>query len=346
MRAILLSQSGPPENLVVADLPIPTATTTSVVVRIRATGVCYRDIVERRGGFAFAKRPVVPGHEWAGDIVEVGGDVTAFAIGDRVVNLHRAACGACPACSGGHESRCRRALEVFGLTIDGGYAEYVRAPVGCLVRLPDAVSYEHGCFLNCTAGVALRALRTVAAVAKGETVLITGASGGVGVHAVQVAKLLGAKVIAVTGNEAKVPMLESVGADTVIVSGPTEIHTKVKRSTGGQGVDVALDCVGEPTLNASLRSLQPGGRLVVVGNVTADRWEINAGYLILGELSVHGSAGANRSDLEQVLRWTAEGELRPMVHAIWDLACAAQAHHALESHGVTGRIVLRPDPPP
>lgn len=344
MRAILLSESGPPENLVVADLPTPQAKAGSVVVRIHATGVCYRDIVERRGGFAFAKRPVVPGHEWAGEIVEIGEAVTGFAVGDRVVNLHRAACGSCTACLGGHESRCRRALEVFGLTVDGGYAEYVRAPVGCLVHLPHAVSYEHGCFLNCTAGVSLRALRTVASVQPGESVLVTGASGGVGLHAVQIAKLLGAKVIAVTGNEAKAAMLESVGADIVIVSGPNEIHNAVKRRTGGLGVDVALDCVGEPTLNASLRSLQSGGRLVVVGNVTADRWEINAGYLILGELSVHGSAGANRSDLEQVLQWTAEGRLRPMVHAIWDLGEAARAHRVLESHGVTGRIVLRPDP--
>lgn len=342
MHAIVLHACGGPERLQYEAREPPNARPGWVVVKVHAEGVCYRDIVERRGGFAFIKQPVVPGHEWAGEIVEIGAGVIDFAIGDRVVNLHRAACGACEACRRGHETRCRAALEVFGLSVDGGYAQLVAAPVGCLVRLPAEIPFAAACFLNCTAGVALRALRSVARVVAGERVLVTGASGGVGAHAIQIAKVLGAHVIAATSNDAKRESLRDLGADTVVVSAAADLHRAVKRETAGTGVDVVLDCVGTPTLNASLRSLRAGGRLVVVGNVTGDRWEVNPGFVILAELQIMGSAGCNRDDLEQVLAWVAQGRVRPIIAEQLPLSAAAEAHRRLERQGVTGRIVLLP----
>jgi D-arabinose 1-dehydrogenase-like Zn-dependent alcohol dehydrogenase len=313
-----------------------------VIVRVAACGVCYRDIVERRGGFAFQKRPVVPGHEFAGEVVALGEGVTDVAIGQRVVNLHRAPCGSCEACTSGHETRCRRAFEVFGLSIDGAYAEHVLAPTGCLVPLPDAIGFEQACFLNCTAAVSLRALRTAAALREGEDVLVTGASGGVGLHAMQVAKALGARVLAATSSMAKAETLRRFGADEIVVAQDLAFHKSVKRMTGGRGVAVALDCVGAPTFNASLRSLAPGGRLIVLGNVDTERCELNAGYLILGELTVRGSAGSNRTDLEQVLRWVERGIVRPALAQTLPLAEAADAHRRLEERGAEGRLVLVP----
>lgn len=342
MHAVVLHSCGGPEQLQIESREPPNARPGWVVVKVHAEGVCYRDIVERRGGFAFIKQPVIPGHEWAGEIVELGADVDAFAVGDRVVNLHRAACGRCEPCREGHQTRCRAALEVFGLSVDGGYAQFVAAPAGCLVRLPSGIPYAQACFLNCTAGVALRALRGVAHVVAGEQVLVTGASGGVGAHAVQVAKALGAKVLAATTRESKREALRALGADDVIVSTPAELHRAVKRATAGAGVDVVLDCVGTPTLNASLRSLRAGGRLVVVGNVTSDRWEVNPGFVILAELQIMGSAGCNRDDLEQVLAWVADGRVRPIIAAQLPLSAAADAHRRLEQQAVTGRIVLLP----
>lgn len=342
MRAIVMRQTGDADRLVLEDVPTPEPRAGWVRVRVHAEGVCYRDIVERRGGFAFIKRPVVPGHEFAGTVDACGGGVTAFAVGDRVVNLHRASCGECSACTAGHETRCRRALEVFGLSVDGGYAEHVVAPVGCLVRLPEAIPYEQACFLNCTAAVALRALRTAARVQAGETVLVTGASGGVGIHAVQVAKALGARVLAATTSASKTEVLREHGVDEVLVAEPSALHHAVKRATGGSGVEVALDCVGTPTLNAALRSLRQGGRLVVLGNVTTERWEVNPGFLILGELEVHGSAGSNRADLEQVLAWVLEGKLRPVLQEVLPLERAAEAQRMLEDKRASGRVVLSP----
>jgi D-arabinose 1-dehydrogenase-like Zn-dependent alcohol dehydrogenase len=342
MRAIVLHTPGPADHLVLEELAAPELLSGHVLVRVRASGVCYRDLIDRQGGFPMMKLPVVPGHELAGEVVEVGDGVTGLAVGDRVVNLHRPPCGECRYCRAGHEPRCVRALFSYGMTADGTYAELCLAPEASLVKLPAGIPFEEACFLHCTAGVALRALRTRAALVEGETVLVTGASGGVGIHALQVAKALGAgRVVAVTSSPAKVEPLRAHGADDVVVSGDLAFHRDVKRRTDG-GADVALDCVGEPTLNASFRSLAPLGRAVILGNVTMGRYELNPGYAILNEVSIAGSAGCTREDLALVLRWVEEGTLRPVVADVLDLAAAADAHRRLEARGVTGRLVLRP----
>ena len=339
MRAVVLRETGPAENLRLEDWPRPAATPGHAVVRVRAAGVCYRDVVDRRGGFPFMKKPVIPGHELAGEVVEVGEGVANVAPGDRVVNIHRAPCGACEYCRAGHEPRCLRSAEVFGLTVDGCYAEHVLANAGCLVRLPDEVDFEHGCFLACTAGVALRGLRARAAARPGETVLVTGASGGVGLHALQVARALELRTVAVTTSPAKADALRAAGADEVVVSPDGAFHKAVR---GHGGVDIVLDCVGAPTLNASLRSLKPMGRLIVLGNVTIERAEVNPGLLILNELSIAGSSGCGTADLHAVLGWVREGKVRPILAGTLPLAEAAEAHRRLEAKAVTGRLVLTP----
>lgn len=342
MRAIVVNESGSADVLRPESAPEPTIRPGWVLVRVRAAGVCFRDVVERRGGFAFIKRPVIPGHEFAGEVLGVGPGVEGVREGDRVVNLHRAPCGHCSMCRAGHRPRCRRAAEVFGLSIDGSYAEAVLAPAGCLVHLPPEVSFEHGCFLNCTAAVALRALDTVAKVLPGERVLVTGASGGVGIHALQVAKALGARVLAVTRSSHKAGVLRSLGADEVLVCPEADFHKQAKRATDGLGVEVVLDCVGAPTLNASMRSLDVRGRLVLVGNVTPERFELNAGYAILSELQLLGSAGSSRDDLQRILEWVCDGRLTPVLAQTLPLARAAEAHRLLEAGSVVGRIVLTP----
>jgi acryloyl-coenzyme A reductase len=339
MRAVVLREVGPAENLRLEDWPRPAATPGHAVVRVRAAGVCHRDVVDRRGGFPFMKRPVVPGHELAGEVVEVGEGVAHVRVGDRVVNIHRAPCGECEYCRAGHEPRCLRSAEVFGLTVDGCYAEYVLAHAGCLVPLPAEVDFEHGCFLACTAGVALRGLRARAGARAGESVLVTGASGGVGLHALQVARVLGLRTWAVTSSPAKADALREAGADEVVVSEDGAFHKQVR---GRGGVDIVLDCVGAPTLNASVRSLKPMGRVVVLGNVTIERAEVNPGLLILSELSLAGSSGCSTSDLTDVLGWVREGRLRPVLAATLPLGEATEAHRRLEAKAVTGRLVLVP----
>lgn len=341
MRAIVIREPGGIERLELCELPSPVVGAGQVRVKVRGCGVCYRDLLDREGKYPFMKRPVVTGHELAGEIVEVGAGVSGFAVGDRVAVTHRPPCGECTRCRAGDEAGCEGSPISYGLTVDGGYAEEALVWAGSLVRVPPSVPLDQAAFLHCTAGVALRALRHHARLAAGETVVVTGASGGVGVHAIQVAKILGAKVVAVTSSASKVAALSALGADEVVLSPPDgAFHKEVLRRTSG--AQVALELVGAPTFNSSLRSLGRGGRLALVGNVTAERVEVNPGYLILRELSVSGSSSASRADLAEVLGWAASGRLSPIVAARMKLEEARAAQTRLAQKSVVGRIVLVP----
>jgi acryloyl-coenzyme A reductase len=338
MRAVVVREPGDFDKLELTEWERPTPGPGHAVVRVRAAGVCHRDLLDRQGKYPFMRRPVVTGHEFAGEITDLGAN-TEFAVGDRVVAMHRAPCGQCDECRRGEETRCTRALASFGLTIDGAYAEYVAAPAGALVPLPREIPFEQAAFLHCTAGVALRALRHQARLQAGETVLVTGASGGVGVHALQIARILGARVVALTSHAEKAESLRALGADDVIVA-KGEFHREVLARTGG--ADVALELVGAPTFNSAMRSLRVGGRIVVVGNVTAERVEVNPGWVILREVALFGSSGASRRDVTDVLDWVVRGRLKPVVAATLPLAEARAAQERLARQSVIGRIVLVP----
>jgi D-arabinose 1-dehydrogenase-like Zn-dependent alcohol dehydrogenase len=342
MKAIVIREPGGTDKLELCDVEPAPLSEGQVRLRVAACGVCYRDLLDRQGKYPFMKRPVVTGHEMAGEIVELGKDVAGWQLGDRVAVIHRAPCGACETCRSGRETHCIQSVVSYGLTADGGYAEQAIVWAASLVRVPDEVPLDQAAFLHCTAGVALRGLHTHARLAAGETVLITGASGGVGVHAIQVAKILGAKVVAVSTSREKIEPLRALGCDQVILAPPDgAFQREAMRATDG-GAHIALELVGAPTFNASLRSLRIGGRLVLIGNVTAERVEVNPGYVILRELSVLGSSGATRSELQQVLAWAAEGRLKPIVADRLPLERAAEAHERLAKKGVIGRIVLQP----
>ena len=342
MRAVVLREIGPPENLLLEERPVPVPGPGEVLVRVQACGVCGRDLIDRKGGFPYLRLPIVPGHEMAGVVERCGEGVTQLSPGERVVNLHRAACGACSACHRGDPVHCTGAWQAFGLTVDGGYAEYALAPAGCLVPLPEVIGFAEGCVLNCTAAVALRGLRTRAGLEAGERLLVTGASGGVGLAAVRLGKLLGAYVVGVTSSAARAPRISEAGADDVVVDTGGNFHKSLPASLG-EGADVVLEAVGKPTFNASLRSLRPGGRLVLLGNVTTEQVAVNPGRLILQGVSILGSGTSTRRDLDDVLGWVARGRLRADVDRVLPLAEAARAHHLLEERAAVGRVVLSPD---
>jgi D-arabinose 1-dehydrogenase-like Zn-dependent alcohol dehydrogenase len=337
----VLRGTGGLENLVLEERPVPEPGPGEALVRVRAAAVCHRDILDRRGAFPFLRAPVVTGHELAGEVVGAGPDA-GFAAGDRVTAVHRPPCEECPACRAGEETHCRSSWRSFGLTIDGCYAEYLVAPAAALVRIPEGVDDAHAAPLMCTAGVALHALRRVGGLCAGETVLVTGASGGVGHMALQIARLLRARALAVTSSADKVAALGDAGADDVIVSADGRFQGEVLARTAGAGVPIALECVGAPTFQGTLRSLAPGGRVVLVGNVTGARTDLHLGQVILHERRILGSDGATREELREVLAWAARGELRPRIAEVLPLERAAEAQARLEERTVVGRIVLAP----
>src|SRR5881227_1519389 len=186
MRAVIVREVG---KIEVVEWPAPVAGPGQLVVRVAGCGVCYRDIIDRDGKYPWMKRPVVTGHELAGTVTAVGDGVTDFVVGDRVAATHRAACGECAACRADEETRCVGSPVAYGITVDGGYAEEVAVWASSLTRVPAGVDLVEASFLHCTAAVALRALRRHARLVAGETVVMTGATGGVGVHALQVARI-------------------------------------------------------------------------------------------------------------------------------------------------------------
>jgi D-arabinose 1-dehydrogenase-like Zn-dependent alcohol dehydrogenase len=341
MRAIVLAKLGGPEELEYCQTDEPAVGSGEVLVRVKAEGVCGRDLIDRRGGFRGLKLPVILGHEFAGEVERVGSGVTGLMPGDRVANLLRLSCGACRSCLRGDAPVCEKPWESFGQTRDGGYAELVSAPAASLVKVPADIPFVEAAPAACTFGVALRALRTVGRVTLGDRILITGASGGVGMAAIQIAKALGAEVIAATSSTSKREALRDAGADDVVVDAEGNLHTHV-RSLAPAGVDLVLELTGSPTFTSSLRSLRNGGRLVLVGNILADSLKVNPGAVILFGYQILGSAGCTRADLEDVFAMLSRKQLKMVVSQVLPLERAAEAHEILAKRAAVGRVVLVP----
>lgn len=342
MKAVVLTQTGPVEGMQLQDMEIPVVPARHVLVKVHACGIAFRDIIERRGGHPFMQPPIVQGHEFAGEVVEVGEGVQRWQQGDRVFNLYSDSCGTCDECLGGDERRCERRAESYGLTHNGGYAEYCLVAERGLERLPDAIDYVTGATLMSAIGVGYHNTAVTAGVSVGDHVLVTGASGGVGLAALQTAKLLGATVYAVTSSGQKVQHLKAFGADHVLVNGDGKFHKELLALRNGKGVDAVIDCVGTPTLNGSLRSLRPYGMVVVVGNVDGEKYALNLGLLAVNALKVIGSDNVTRASLRKVATLVADGQVKAVIDKTFPLAEAAEAHRQLEARAAFGRFVLVP----
>lgn len=342
MKAVIAPGVCEADDLEFGEVDTPTAGPGQALIRIGASGVCYHDVINRRGGFPRTQWPAILGHELAGTIVEIGAGVRGFSEGDRVASIQLQPCGACRFCRVGRESLCRNGAGFFGEETPGGYAEFVAADTTSLVPLPDEVSDEVGSFLACAVGTALHAIRARAEVTIGESVLITGASGGVGAHAIQLARLAGARVIAVTSSPAKAEGLTDLGAHDVVVSEDLDFVDQVKSITVGHGVDAVVEIVGASTFPSSLRSLRAGGRLVFVGNVTAKQVSVAPALTILKELTLMGSDACTRQELADVINLVRTGMIEPVIDRVMPLAEASEAHKLLEARQVRGRLVLRP----
>ncbi|APR84341.1 Alcohol dehydrogenase [Minicystis rosea] len=340
MRAVVLREHGEPERLVLENIPDPSPAADEVLVRVRASSVCGRDLIDRRGGFPMMKMPAILGHEMAGEVVRVGAAVKGFSPGDRVVNLQRPSCGACRRCLEGEPVLCEGAWQSLGLTVDGAYAEQVITWPRGLVKLPAAIPFDVGSTLMCTAGVALRALRGRAELEVGETLLITGASGGVGQAAVQIARHMGARVVVTTTSPDKVEELTKLGAHHVVVSEKHRFSDDVLKAVGQ--VDAALDLVGAPTIVSALRCLRMGGRMVVLGNIELSKVDLNPGMLIVRGLSILGGVSCSARDLTDVFAMVESGALVPRIDRRLPLDRAAEAHRLLAERKVVGRVVLEP----
>ena len=320
MRAIQVSQTGGPEVLTLVDVPVPTPKPSEALVEIKASGVNFIDVYFREGRYP-APLPFINGQEAAGIVKEVGAEVSGVKVGDRVAYTSSL----------------------------GSYAEYAAVPAARLVKIPDGLSFEQGAAAMLQGMTAHYLLNSTYKLQNGETALIHAAAGGVGLLLVQMAKKIGARVIATAGTEEKAQLARDAGADECIIYTQADFETETKRLTDGQGVHVVYDGVGKATFDNDLEVLRPRGYLVLFGGSSGAVPPFD-----LIKLSQKGSLfitrptlahyTAKRDELEwranDVLGSIASGELKLRIHKAYTLEEAEQAHRDLEGRKTSGKLLL------
>lgn len=345
MRAVVVEQPGGTEVLRMQTLPDPTPKPRDVVIQVDSCGVCFHDIVTRNGTLkAGVEMPVILGHEISGTVVAVGAEVPGFRPGDRVATVQRYhICGHCAHCRTGFEPLCEDKLFLGDAGLVGGYAEYVAVEHDNVARLPEGAALDGAAITACTLGTIYNAALSVGRICAGETVLVTGASGGLGLMAVQLARLCGARVIAQTGSPDSAALLRELGADEVVALPRGEDFSQaVRELTAGHGADVALDNVGTPLFQPLRRSLAQRARWVLIGQLTGEFVPFNPAQLFLRNISMLSATSTTRQQLVECLELVARGRIRPVIDAALPLAQAAEAHRRMEAGSVTGRIILKP----
>ncbi|HEX5414539.1 MAG TPA: zinc-binding dehydrogenase [Chloroflexota bacterium] len=330
---------GPGQPLRLEDVPRPRLADGEALLKVRAAGVCHTELHLLDGVLNLGVTPLVPGHEVVADVVEVRARGAAVGAGQRVLLWYYAPCGSCVYCRGGVENLCPNAARQFGFTADGGYAEYLVAPVGSLVPLPDILPDAEAVGLACGGATALHAARTIGEVRLGETAVIYGV-GGVGFYLIQICRLAGARVIAVGRSPTKLARAQELGAHATVDARQEDPLAAIQALTDGRGADIVFDLVAsQETLELAPRALARRGRLVYCG-YGADRGALNPLLLVLREIQLRGAVGNTLSELQETIRLAASGQLRSVVGGTFRLDQANEALAALRGGAVVGRAVL------
>jgi D-arabinose 1-dehydrogenase-like Zn-dependent alcohol dehydrogenase len=339
MKAITLRKFGGPDELCVVTIKRPDPGPNSVLLRVAAAGICHHDVLARAGKIRGGGKDQTPGHEIAGEIVAAGSAVSEDCIGRRVAVYQRIACDACRHCLGGRHDLCCDS-HVLGEHGGGGFAEFTCVPAQNAIPIPNNVGFPAAALAACPIGTSVRAALGVARIGPASVVLITGAGGGLGLHQIQIAKSVSARVIAVTTSLAKKSAIEEAGADEIIISPDLRFSGEVWRLTGKQGVDAVLENVATGCLGESLRSCGRDAIVVLLGNIGAEKVEMNPGLVISRRIRIAGSGNATFADMHLALDLIARGIVRPMIGRMLTFPEAAFGHALIEQRAVAGRVVL------
>lgn len=322
MKAVVCQELGPAKKLVIGELPSPKCPKGHIRIKVAACGVNFPDALIIEGKYQFKPEPpFAPGGEVSGTVAELGEGVSNFKIGDRVLAL----CG------------------------HGGFAEEVVVPAMAAAPIPDAMSFEEAAGFIMTYGTSHHALKQRAQLKEGETLVVLGAAGGVGITAVELGKLMGAKVIAAASSEEKLAFAKSYGADELVNYTDTPIKDAIKGLTGGQGADVIYDPVGGDLCEQSFRAIGWNGRYLVIGFVAGiPKFPTNLA-LLKGASMVGVFWGAftmreplvHQDNVKELLTWYAQGKLKPAISKVYDMDDAPAAIQALADRKAQGKLVVK-----
>jgi NADPH:quinone reductase-like Zn-dependent oxidoreductase len=340
MKAARIHQFGGPEALIYEDVPDPQPRKDQVMVRVRACSLNHLDIWVRKG-LPGVKLPHILGSDIAGEVAEVGDYVSGFQTGQRVLLAPMLFCGHCEKCVAGLQNQCRE-FAVLGNGVDGGNCELIAVPSANVIPIPDSFNFNQAASVPLVFVTAWHMLVGRAGIRPGQTVLVLGASSGVGIAAIQIAKLFHCRVITTACDEAKLAKGRELGADFGINHYQQRISEEVRRITNKQGVDVVVEHVGAATWDESVRSLKSGGTLVTCGATTGPHVAIDLRHLFGRQLSLLGSYMGTMGELHEVLKHVFAGRLQPVVDRVFPLSEIRAAHEYLERSQRFGKIVINP----
>ena len=340
MKAVRFHRHGGPEVLAVEDVPLSEPGPGEVRVRVRAVALNHLDLWVRRGLPLRIEMPHVGGSDFSGVVDAAGPGVPAARVGTRVAGYPLLACGGVP------YPDCGDALDgpltILGEQRNGACCEALVLPDACCLPIAGALSFEEAAALPVAFLTAWRMLAERARLGAGETLLVLGAGSGVGTAAIQIGKLLGARVLAVTSGDDRGRRARALGADEVIDRSRERIAARVLALTGRAGADVVFEHVGAATWEESVKAAAHGGRIVTCGATTGPRVTTDLRFVFARQLSILGVTLGTRAELERVLTLAGEGRLRPVIDRVLPLSECRTAHEILERGEAFGKIVLRP----
>jgi len=342
MKAVRFHEYGGPEVFKYEDAPEPKILADEVLVRVKACALNHIDVWLRMGVPEWKlPMPHIVGSDISGQVAAVGPRVTRVKPGDRVLLCPGISCGQCAMCFQGLDSACRQ-YTLFGVFVDGGYAEYVKSPETNVIPIPAGLDFDEAAAVPLVFITAWHMLFTRAGLKPGEEVLVIGAGSGVGSAAIQIAKLVNARVIATAGADWKLEKARALGADDVINHTQQSIADEVKRLTNKRGVDVVVDHVGAAVWEACFDSLATYGRLVTCGMTTGADLKLNGQLLFGRQRTILGSFMGGKAELADALKFLAQRRLKAVVDSVFPLQEAALAHRKMESREFFGKILLHP----
>ena len=341
MKAVFINEHGGPDKLVHGDRPEPEVAPGEVMLRVRASALNHLDLGLRQGGSYRGSLPRILGCDVAGEIAAVSPDAqTSLKVGDRVILDNRVKCGTCESCRSGLDQYCTSQQRI-GVDLDGGHAEYVTAPARNAYKIPDAMGFTEAAALPIVGHTAWHCLVTQAQIRPWDDVLIQAAGSGIGSMGIQIAKMMGARVITTAGSDWKLEKARELGADEAInYREITNFSQTIKDLTDGKGVDLVFDCVGADVWEQSLQCLKPGGRLVITGVTSGARATMDLSILQGRPLHLMGSGGRSQRTFADMMKVVHHGALHGIVGKVFPLEQVAEAHRTMEAREFFGKLVI------